>query len=84
MEEIIQPPVPESKYAPFTLEDYQMMVADLETIGSYLPEHKLDIFWQRCTMIRGKSERRPCSCGSAGALWAACVEDIRNFVNARK
>ena len=71
-------------YSPFNQVEFEAIVADLETIGSYLPEHKLDIFWQRCTMIRGKSERRPCSCGSAGELWAKCVEDIRNFVNARK
>jgi len=71
-------------YSPFNQVEFESMAADLESVGAYLPEDKLNIFWERCTRIRGKGEPLPCSCGSAGPLWGKCVEDIRNFVNARK
>jgi hypothetical protein len=80
-----QPPVPESKYAPFTLEEFQIIQAEMNAIGVYLPsdagaQRKL---WQNCVRIRGKAENQPCSCKSSAGLWARCIDDIRGFINAR-
>lgn len=80
-----QPPVPESKYAPFTLEEFQLIQAEMNAIGVYLPsdataQRKI---WQNCTRIRGKAENQPCSCKSSAGLWARCIDDIREFIKAR-
>ena len=73
----------ELKYAPFSDEEFTLMVADMKLIGSYLPEHQMGIMWDRCTRIRGQKENQPCGCKSAGGLWAKCVEDINNFISQR-
>jgi hypothetical protein len=73
----------ELKYAPFSDEEFTLMVADMKLIGSYLPEHQMGIMWERCTRIRGQKENQPCGCKSAGGLWAKCVEDINNFISQR-
>jgi hypothetical protein len=78
-----QPPVPESMYAPFSLAEFQIMAEEMKAIGSYLPEHQMNIMWERCTRIRGQKENQPCGCKSAGGLWAKCVEDINNFISQR-
>ena len=80
-----QPPVPASKYAPFTLEEFQLIQAEMNAIGVYLPsdagaQRKL---WENCTRIRGQVERQPCSCKSSAGLWARCIDDIRQFIKAR-
>jgi hypothetical protein len=80
-----QPPVPESKYAPFTLEEFQIIQAEMNAIGVYLPsdataQRKL---WQNCVRIRGKAENQPCSCKSSAGLWVRCIDDIKQFINAR-
>ena len=73
----------ELKYAPFSDEEFTLMVADMKLIGSYLPEHQMGIMWERCTRIRGQKENQPCGCKSAGGLWAKCEEDINNFISQR-
>jgi hypothetical protein len=73
----------ELKYAPFSDEEFTLMVSDMKLIGSYLPEHQMGIMWERCTRIRGQKENQPCGCKSAGGLWAKCVEDINNFISQR-
>jgi hypothetical protein len=80
-----QPPVPESKYAPFTLEEFQIIQAEMNAIGVYLPsdataQRKL---WQNCVRIRGKAENQPCSCKSSAGLWVRCIDDIKGFIKAR-
>ena len=80
-----QPPVPESKYAPFTLEEFQIIQAEMNAIGVYLPsdvgaQRKL---WQNCVRIRGKAENQPCSCKSSAGLWVRCIDDIKQFIKAR-
>jgi len=77
------PPVAESKYAPFTLEEFQEMQTRLDSIGNYLPEHQMNYMWIQCTKIRGKRENQPCSCRTSGKLWAKCIEDIRTFINSK-
>ena len=80
-----QPPVPESKYAPFTFEEFQLIQAEMNAIGVYLPsdataQRKL---WQNCVRIRGKAENQPCSCKSSAGLWVRCIDDIKGFIKAR-
>ena len=59
----------ELKYAPFTDEEFAVMVEQMKAIGNYLPEHQMGIMWERCTRIRGQKENQPCGCKSAGGLW---------------
>jgi hypothetical protein len=73
----------ELKYAPFTDEEFAVMVEQMKAIGNYLPEHQMGIMWERCTRIRGQKENQPCGCKSAGGLWAKCVEDINTFISQR-
>jgi len=80
-----QPPIQESKYAPFTYEEFKVIQAEMGAIGNYLPsdataQRKL---WENCTRIRGHKENQPCTCKSAGGLWAKCIADTNAFVKAR-
>ena len=79
------PPVPESKYAPFSYEEFKTIQAEMSAMGYWLPrdaaaQRKL---WENCTRIRGKSEPMPCTCKSSAGLWARCVEDINNFIKSK-
>ena len=72
-------------YAPFTYEEFQIIKAEMEVIGNYLPsdvgaQRKI---WENCTRIRGKAENQPCSCRSSGGLWARCIDDIKGFIKVR-
>lgn len=73
----------ELKYAPFTDEEFAVMVEEMKALGVYLPEHQMGKMWERCTQIRGVKENQPCSCKSSGALWKRCVDDINNFISQR-
>ena len=85
MEEIIpkHPPVPESKYAPLNLQEFQELKEHLEGIKSFLPEHLMGTLWEKCNRIRGERINQPCSCKSSAGLWGSCVADLRKFVNER-
>jgi hypothetical protein len=74
----------ENKYAPFTLEEWTVMKAEVEALGNYLPEHQLGIMWERCTRIRGQRENQPCMCKGSAGLWARCIENIRAFIKERE
>ena len=72
-------------YAPFSYEEFQIIKAEMEVIGNYLPsdataQRKI---WENCTRIRGKAENQPCSCRSSGGLWARCIDDIKAFIRDR-
>ena len=72
-------------YAPFTYEEFQIIKAEMDAIGVYLPsdataQRKL---WENCVRIRGKAENQPCSCRSSGGLWVRCIEDIKAFIRDR-
>ena len=85
MEEIIpqQPPVPESKYAPLNLQEFQELKEQLDGIKAFLPEHLMGTLWEKCNRIRGERINQPCSCKSSSGLWGRCVDDLRKFVNER-
>lgn len=74
----------ENKYAPFTLEEWTVMKAEVEALGNYLPEHQLGIMWERCTRIRGQRENQPCMCKGSAGLWARCIDNIRAFIKERE
>lgn len=80
MSETTQPPVPESKYAPFSMEDYQIIKQRMGEIGWNLPSHYMNWLWTTCTTLRGKRENQPCSCKSSGALWKRCADDINDWL----
>lgn len=72
-------------YAPFTYEEFQIIKAEMDAIGVYLPsdataQRKL---WENCTRIRGKRENQPCSCKSSAGLWVRCIDDIKAFIRER-
>lgn len=79
MEEL-QPNVPESKYKPLTLGEFQELKLNLEGIGSHLPTHLAGYMWAKCNTIRGERTSQPCTCQSSGGLWMACINDLKKFV----
>lgn len=87
MEDILttQPPVPESKYAPFTYEEFKVIQSEMEVMGYWLPKDAMAQrkLWENCTKIRGTRENMPCSCKQSAGLWARCVDDINTFIKAR-
>jgi hypothetical protein len=80
MEEL-KPNIPESKYAPLNLEEFQQLSKVLSEVGNYLPEHHMGYMWMMCTRLRGTRENQPCSCRSSAGLWARCVDELKQFVN---
>jgi hypothetical protein len=82
MEEI-KPNLPESKYSPLNLEEFQKLQQQLNEVRSHLPEHLMHTFWVMCNRIRGERINQPCSCRSSSGLWARCVSDLREFVKGR-
>jgi hypothetical protein len=78
-----QPPVPESKYAPLNLQEFQELKEHLEGIKSFLPEHLMGTLWEKCNRIRGERINQPCSCKSSAGLWSRCIEDLREFVRTK-
>jgi len=85
MEEVIpqQAPVPESKYAPLNLQEFQELKEHLEGIKSFLPEHLMGTLWEKCNRIRDERINQPCSCKSSAGLWSRCVDELRQFVRDR-
>ena len=79
MEEL-QPPVPESKYKPLNLEEFQELKINLEGVGTHLPTHLAGYMWAKCNAIRGERTAQPCTCQSSGGLWMACIDDLKKFV----
>jgi hypothetical protein len=82
MEQITTQP---NTYAPFTYEEFQIIKAEMDAIGLYLPsdagaQRKI---WDNCTSLRGRAENQPCSCKSSGGLWARCIDDIKQFIKDR-
>jgi hypothetical protein len=82
MEEL-KPNLPESRYAPLNLEEFQQLNIHLEGIKAYLPEHLMTPFWSWCNRIRGERTNQPCSCKSSARHWGACVDELRKFVRER-
>jgi hypothetical protein len=76
-----QPPVPESRYAPLTYEEYLHLKKTLLEISTHLPTHLMGYSWELCNRVRKERTPQPCSCKSSGGLWAGCVNTLRDFVD---
>jgi hypothetical protein len=79
MEEL-KPNVPESKYAPLNLQEFNELKLHLNGIKSFLPEHLMSSFWSWCNRIRGEKTVQPCGCKSSARLWGDCVDTLKKFV----
>jgi hypothetical protein len=73
-------PVPQSKYHPFNLEEFQAIKNDLSSITHTLPTHLAGIFWSRCNAVRGTNTPQPCTCASSARHWGECVAELNKFV----
>ena len=73
-------PVPQSKYYPFNLEEFQAIKQDLASITHTLPTHLAGIFWARCNAVRGTDTPQPCTCASSARHWGDCVTTLRQFI----
>ena len=82
MEEL-KPNVPESRYAPLNLEEFQYLKTQLDGIQHHLPEHLMNPFWNLCNRIRNENVRQPCACRTSAKHWGNCVTDLRAFVKSK-
>jgi hypothetical protein len=73
-------PVPQSKYYPFSLEEFQCIKQDLAGITHTLPTHLAGIFWSRCNTLRGTDTAQPCTCASSARHWGECVGELQKYV----
>ena len=83
MEEL-KPNLPESKYHPLSLEEYQEMKAFLATITSHMPDNKANYVWGNFNRLRGANEPQPCTCGSSGAHWGRAIQYLREWVKSKE
>jgi hypothetical protein len=79
----MEAPVPESKYAPLNLEEFQYLKAQLENVVHHLPEHLMGSFWSLCNRIRNERVNQPCACRTSAKHWGNCVNDLRAFVKSK-
>ena len=76
-----QPPVPESKYAPLSLEEFQRLKAEMSTISTFLPEGQMRYIWEIVSRIRGgKPVPQPCACKSSAGQWVRAINELKEFV----
>ena len=83
MEEL-KPNLPQSKYHPLTLEEFQQLSSTVLTLGAYLPENKAPYIWDNFNKLRNENEPRPCTCKSSGAHWKRAVDYLTDWVNERR
>ena len=77
-------PVPQSKYHPLNLEEFQRLENELKTITTFLPEGQMRYIWEMVNKVRGERISQPCACKSSSGLWTRAIEDLRKFVDERK
>tara|TARA_R110000803_G_C11822735_1_gene302177 strand:- start:230 stop:451 length:222 start_codon:yes stop_codon:yes gene_type:complete len=68
---------------PFTETELQKLTKELSSIKTFLPDNKMTYIWNSVNKLREKKNPQPCSCKSAGGLWAAAVKELRDFVDAK-
>lgn len=79
-----QPPVPESKYAPLNLEEFQRLKAELATISTFLPEGQMRYIWEIVSRIRNQHAPQPCACKSSAKHWVSAINELREFVKKKE
>ena len=70
----------ENKYHPLSESEYLELKSKIESIRDYLPEMLLDYVWSTYKVITKSVETRPCSCGSAAALWRKAVNVLQDYL----
>ena len=75
-----QPPVPESKYKPFNMEEFQRLKTELSTISTFLPEGQMRYIWEMVSRLRGQFAPQPCACKSSAKHWVSAINELRDFV----
>lgn len=74
----------ENKYAPLTEEGFkEVKTLIFDEIKDWIPENRMGWVWSIRNQLKGSTDRQPCSCQSAGALWKEAVDFIRNWVRER-
>lgn len=75
----------ENKYSPFTEEEFIIMKAEMEAMGYHLPrDERIQVkIWGYCEKLRGRGERKPCTCKSGVPLWARCFEELNNWIKSK-
>lgn len=69
--------------ADLSIEDFERLKKELESVKNFLPENLMNPFWHWCNTIRGLKTNQPCSCKSSAKHWGACVEELRNYVRSK-
>ena len=70
--------------APFTEEEFNTLKTELNSIKTFLPDNKMSYIWTSVQKIRTKKSPQPCACRSSAKLWAAAVNELREFVNEKE
>lgn len=79
MEEI-KPDLPQSKYHPLSLSEFQELKEFITTLGAYLPDNKTGYVWSTFTKLNGTSEPQPCNCPSSAGHWRRAVDYLFDYV----
>ena len=82
MEEL-KPNSAESKYAPLSYEEFVELKGVVDAITSHMPEDKAPLIWNTFNAVRGANERRPCTCGSAGAHWGRAIAHLKEWIKSK-
>lgn len=75
--------VDDSKYKPFSKDDYQRLVSVLNRVSSHLPEAEAPFIWNAFNAVRDAREPQPCTCASSGAHWGRAVSELRLWLRNR-
>jgi hypothetical protein len=82
MEEV-KPNLPESRYAPLNLEEFQLLKGILDSITSHIPEQHAPLIWSSFNRVRGVDENRPCTCASSAGHWGRAVRELREWIKSK-
>ena len=64
----------------FTEEEFIQLKGIMSEITTHLPEHYIHQIWGAYVKITAQPQPMPCTCASAGGLWANAVATIRNYI----
>lgn len=72
-------------YRPLTEERFKELKKLItEDIKDWIPENLMGPVWSYRNELKGSTERQPCGCASAGAMWKEAVDYLRNWVTERE
>jgi hypothetical protein len=72
-------------YTPLTEERFKELKKLVQQdIKDWIPENLMGVIWGFRNEVKGSTDRQPCSCQSAGALWKSAVDDLRKWVSEKE